>query len=511
MRPMGTITMDFQFISGDSRKILEKFMKRAQNYGDYVQLLADHVIDSDEVPDELVLLAIRHCDNLGRGEKSRGVIEAHQTKDAILPHYMIMHAAERDDWELALQEIESAIERSSADWVLYWYLISLYWLSLTRALDHVRAEKAEEEIERMLTERSSIDCYSPQYYYLRANRERYERGMKGPLEFAEKGLEKAREFNDRYFESRCLKQIGTFSGFYDLAPGSVAKGRALLIESKAICEELGDPRGLIEVLSYLGGISGASGAFTDDLRANLETLRVRELIGDRPVYEFHNISVSYCLLQKGKEALEWAKLALDNATSRPLLVPLVHLDLAAALVLTGDLRRAQEHIDIARPLNLESGVEANLAFEHRVTGLLERAKGDYDTAMHSFESALEIERSNSRVNRLVVTLMYLAETEVAAFQVHQDSRDNETSGPWLERYEATATDNNLQGHSGIALCLKSELRLRQGRHEEAREFANNAIHLSKQPGLEFLKERATPLLRAVTAGARADQVGSSGN
>ncbi len=501
---MGTITMDFQFVSEDSRKRLKAFMKKAENYGDYVQILSNYVLDSDEVPDELVLLAIRHCDNLGRREVSRGIIEAHQTKDAILPYFVLMHAAQRDDWEIALQELESAIERASADWIIYWYLISLYWISATRAIDHVRASRAEEQIQAMLAETSTVECYSPQYYYLSANSERYARGMNGPLQTSEMGLRKAREFDDRYWEARCLKQIGALTGFYELAPGNVDRGRSLLMEAKAICKELGDSRGLIEVLSYLGGISGTTGAFNDDINANLEMLKVRELIGDRPVYEFHNISAAYNYLREGKEALEWARLALDNATSRPLLQPLVHLDMAAALILSGELRQAQEHIDIAGRLNLESGIETNLAYEYRVTGLLERARGDLDTAMHSFQTALAIEESNSRVNRMMATLMYLAETEVMQFHATKENRDADVSGPWLERYGNTATENQLQGHIGIALCLKSDLRLRQGRNDEARELANEAMLLSKKQGLEYLKLRATPLLNAQTARTRTD-------
>jgi tetratricopeptide (TPR) repeat protein len=491
--------MDFQFVSESSRKTLRIFMKKADSYGDYVKLLTDHVISTDDIPDDLILLALRHADYLGRRNVGRELIETQQTRDVVLPYYVMLHAAERDDWDIALQELETAIDRSSRDWIAYWYLIKLYWLAMTRALDPVTAAKAEERIDQMLEEKTSIHCFSPQYYYLKANAQRYERGMKGPLQVLRLGLEKAREFDDRYFEARCLKSLGAMIGYYDLAPGSVEEGMSLLLEAKKICEELGDPRGLIEVLSYLGGINATVGAFMDNLNANLEMLRVRELIGDKPVYEFHNIAAAYCALQDPKEALEWARLAIDSASSRPLLTPIVHLDLAAALILNGKLNQAKEHINTARRLSLETGIESNLAYEYKTSGLLERAAGDYDSAMHSFESALEIEERNSRVNRVITTLTYLAETEVASFQATRESRDVDVSGPWLQRYESTAVDNQLRGHIGIARCLKSELRLRQGRHEEARTLADEVMRLSEQAGLEYLRNRATQLLDTLAA------------
>ena len=229
-----------------------------------------------------------------------------------------------------------------------------------------------------------------------------------------------------------------------------------------------------------------NGIFTVWRDINLEILKTRELIGDNPVYEFHNIAAAYHQMGNGKEALEWAKLALDSAASSPLLLPIVHLDVAWALILLDRLGEAKEHIETASKLNLEAGLESGLAYEYMVNAQYEKALGDYDSAIHSLETALEINQRNSRFNRAVSCLMYLTEIEVACYEAYPQNMHDDVSGSWMKEFETAIRERSLSGYAGVLLCLKSDLRFRQGRHSEARGFASEAMSLSQQPGYEYL-------------------------
>ncbi len=487
MKPIGTITMDYRFVSKDTKNLLGKFMARASTYSDYVETMSSYVLSNKDTADELVLLAIRHCENLGRNELQRRIIETYQRRDVVVPYFLLIHAEERDEWDIVLNEFEKAIENCSDDWIAYFYLIQLYWLASTRSVDARAEERAFVQIENLIETKTSIHCYTPQFYYLQSHKLRYEGDIAGAIDLCKLGLAKAREFDDRYLESRCLKEMGALTGFFSIGPGSAETGLSFLNEAKEICKELDDPRGLIEVLSYVGGINAMSGAFTVWRDINLEMLKVRELMGDDPSYEFHNIAIAFHQLKDGKEALEWAKFALESANSRPQLLPIAHLDVAFALILLDRLSEAEEHIDTARRLNLEAGLESGLAYEYMVNGQLERALGDYDSAIHSFKSALEINERNARFNRLVSCLMYLAETEVTSFGATLQNMHDDLSGPWMEQFENHIQERGLTGYIGFLLCLKSELRFKQGRHDEARIYANEARNISQQHGYEHLK------------------------
>jgi len=477
--------MDFDFVSTEIRSLLVSFMKHANSYSEYVEALSKHVL-SQSPAIELILLSIRHCENLGRNEIQRRIIDKYQRIPAMVPFYHVVQSEKRDEWDIVIQEFDLAIRNCNDDWITFFYLIKLYWIASTRSIDPRIEEKAATQLENLIRRNTPLNCYTPHYHYLKSHRVRYEGDISGAIEQCNIGLDRAIEFGDKYFESRLLKELGALTGFYTVKHGSAERGLSFLYRAKDICKELDDPQGLIEVLSYIAGINAMNGIFTIWRDINLEILRTRELIGDDPVYEFHNIAAAYHQMGNGKEALEWAIFALDSATSRPLLLPIAHLDVAWALILLDRLSEAKEHIETASKLNLEAGLESGLAYEYMVNAQYERALGDYDSAIHSLENALEINQRNSRFNRAVSCLMYLAEIEVACYEAYPQNMQDDVSGPWMEEFETAIRERSLSGYAGVLLCLKSDLRFRQGRHSEARGFASEAMSLSQQPGYEYL-------------------------
>ncbi len=91
---------------------------------------------------------------------------------------------------------------------------------------------------------------------------------------------------------------------------------------------------------------------------------------------------------------------------------------------------------------------------------------------------------------MIFCLMMLAETEVISFEPNSSNRDHEMSGQWWERFDKLVREMELPGFIGNALYLKSELRLKQGRYEEAQQLISEVLQLSKKPGLAYLHEKA---------------------
>ena len=122
-----------------------------------------------------------------------------------------------------------------------------------------------------------------------------------------------------------------------------------------------------------------------------------------------------------------------------------------------------------------------------VNGQYEKALGDYDSAVHSLENALEINQRNSRFNRLVSCLMSLAEIEVARYKTNPENMHDDVSGPWMEQFQNNILERELTGYLGILFCLKSDLRFKQERYDEARNLVNEVLSISQQTGYEYLR------------------------
>jgi tetratricopeptide (TPR) repeat protein len=143
-----------------------------------------------------------------------------------------------------------------------------------------------------------------------------------------------------------------------------------------------------------------------------------------------------------------------------------------------------------------------VAIEHMVSGLLERALGDYDSAMNSLESALNINLKEHRHNRVTSCMIKLAETEVMSFEPTSVNQNQDTSGKWMTKLRKYGDEMDLLGVKGLAFYLKGELRLKQGRHDEAQEFAEKVLKMSEVPGLTYLKEKARLIQEVTTPGKK---------
>jgi tetratricopeptide (TPR) repeat protein len=229
------------------------------------------------------------------------------------------------------------------------------------------------------------------------------------------------------------------------------------------------------------------------LECYMQSLEILEGF-EEPIYEIpHNICAIYCAIGNSNEALEWAKMSLDAFLNENNGIEYGYLDLAWAYILRGQLDEAAKHLDIAKEWLLKSGLEPALAWWYRIEGLLEKAKGKYNSAMESLLAAYKIMSRNKRRSRLLMCLCDLAEIEVDFFEPTKENRGEEYSGPWLQKAEETMQKEDLPGFIAIVKIIKGELRMKQARHEEAQSLIAEISKIADSVGLEYLKQQVIEL------------------
>ena len=117
--------------------------------------------------------------------------------------------------------------------------------------------------------------------------------------------------------------------------------------------------------------------------------------------------------------------------------------------------------------SLKVGLDRNTAENYIVAGHIERVKGELESAMYHFERGLEIAEQVNHQNRINSCLIGLVKTEIDLLEVDETSALVDTSGSWMKLLQSEVSRKELPGISGILLLLKLELRLKQGRMDEA--------------------------------------------
>ncbi len=484
--------MDFQFVSGNTNEILKELMNASYNYAEYTSMLCKKAL-LESSSDEIIILALWHSSLLSLKKIERSIIDTHKDRRTIIPYHLSDQALDNEDWELAINALEEAIEKNESEWQSFLYLLKLYQIATTHKIGSILEDTTKSRIEKVVDRNPDLKCYSSKFYLYHAIRLRQEGDTEGAGDACNQGLMIAESYDDKLHEARLMWEKGELEGIYKFGKKSTINAKQILIKAKMICEELGDIRGLMLIKSLIQVISHMRGEYTEALNINFENLESLELIGEKPVVDLHNVAFMYNEIGDGNEALEWAKLAVDNAKNYPINYPYALLDYTWALINLNRLKEATEYLDLARKLIFKSGIEAIIAFEYLVTGLLERAQGDYDSAFESFKNSLDINIRNGRNNRVSSCLIKLAETEVQTFEPTIKNRDENFAGYWHERLEKHANEMELPGVIGIELVIRGELRLKQGREDEAHGCIQQVLEMSEWPGLDFLKKMAHSL------------------
>lgn len=494
MKPFGTITRDFQFVESSTRKLLKEIVEISPTYSEFTKILCRKAM-SDYATDELVLLAIQHTSNLSFDELKWKVLKVHGDRIVTLPYILEMEAISDNDWDTVIEATEAAIEQSKSEWESYLHLLHLYSITSWNRLGSALEEKTLTRIKIAQENNPELEALSPRFYLDHTIRLRLEGDVSRALAACEKGLSQAIKVGDLVNQARLLWQKAELIGVYSFGPGTTDIAKQILRKATKICDDIDDTMGLAKILELIQVMCHMRGEYSEAYDINLKNLIMVESIGYQADIDIHNLSAICNEMGNGLEALEWAKRALEVSEKNPLLLPVAYLDIAWSLINLNRLDEAIEEMNIARELLYKSGYGSTMAIEQMVSGLFERAQGDYDSAFSSLEKAWEINLKENRHNRVTSCLIKLAETEVMAFNPTPDNIQNESSGIWLTRLQDYGEKMDLPGVIGTVLFLKGMLRLKQGRLSEAEDFENEVQKMSKLPGLTYLKDKVHPFER----------------
>jgi tetratricopeptide (TPR) repeat protein len=494
VKPIGTITKYYPFINSAARTKIEQVMNLSFDFSDFVSRLYDTIKNQKENP-HLKFLVVLWCYELRKHKELRQL--HHLCFDNPYCHpFLVSELVNVDDsvgHDYVIDSIKDALNLNLENWITVILNIFLFSIVVNHYYETPLIEQVLNEIKILLHKNAKLDCFSPTFYITNAFRYRDEGDSPSALEEIEKAYKFAKKYDDiRDIARSHLERAIIFTAYY-MHPSSDREVRENLRKALERFRKLGDKRYIGKSLNVFGVYCGTRGEFDEALNCFTQSLKILENF-EEPIYEIpHNICAMYCAIGNSNEALEWAKVSFDAFLAENRGIEYGYLDLAWAYILQGKIDDATNSLDIAKEWVLKSGLEPALAWWYRVEGLLEKAKGNYNSAMESLLASYKIILRNKRRSRLLMCLCDLAEIEVELLEPTRENWGEEYSGPWLQKAEETMLKEDLPGFIAIVKIIKAELRMKQGRHNEARSIVAEVSKIAENVGLEYLKPQLVAL------------------
>jgi tetratricopeptide (TPR) repeat protein len=166
---------------------------------------------------------------------------------------------------------------------------------------------------------------------------------------------------------------------------------------------------------------------------------------------------------------------------------------AWALALLNRLDEAEQTLEIAHSLTIESGLELHLGNYYHFSGVVELKKGNFLDALDLFEKAGEIAERRRRIDIKTRVLLDLARVEILIDNQSIDRTKVAVPGKWLSKLEKFATERELTGIRMQAALLKSELYQNHGQLKDAQAILLDALNISDSLGvvtlIKMIKDR----------------------
>ncbi|MHA2067456.1 MAG: hypothetical protein ACXABY_24075 [Candidatus Thorarchaeota archaeon] len=493
MKPLGTITMYFPFVDEETREVLESTMNEAYNYAAFADALCEKVMSS-ETSEVLVYLATKHAFNLDEFGLVLHMSERYSHLQLPRVYFLVVKEylgrAEKSE---VIAAANSVLETSPEDWIALDMHHNIWRSSYTAFSFTAESLVVQEDTLRgmdfLLEQNAALDCLASQvlwdYGYVCQTRDR---NMEAAIDYYQRAFEKGLHHDEQVMMANAIIQIALTVMMFDT-------GRALDAVQRAseIWKHLGAAN--IGYFHGMGLVYATRGEFSAAIEHSLESIRLSEGKGiDLKGTMVVNSLVTYLnMIGKGEDALEWVKICLDH--KNPGFQAWAHIRMAWSLINIGRLDEATEWLQKGHQLVLKHGAEMPLLDTYLVTGLLERAHGEIEHAMASFEQAFGHAERINRQSRKNPCLLYLTQSELDLFKVDDENRDADISGPWMARLDEEVREKDIPGIRGLALLLKAELRFKQGRLEEADELMTEVRRLGEQSSMSFLKDKVTELRR----------------
>ena len=483
MEPLGTITNYFKFFDSETRSLLNDIMGEALHYADFVNRLCYHVC-SKEVSRELVFFAFSQG-MYARDTSAKSMIIDRYNDDILLIPFFV-------EEDKIIESIEKALALDPDDWIKFHLLIQRWYYASGQSIGSFLEDETIEKIERSIQENNDLAFLKPYLTNLRAITFRKEGNISKAIDLIKRTRDLAIKFNNTFLE---MMSYGHHA--YVLRNFDTLNALQLLDRAEEISEKLGISSTRWDDWNTRGGIHNTRGEYNAAIDCYLEALERLESLGIQESHRLlpNNIAGMYIYIGEFEEALEWGKMGIESSvrnTVYPSLHVEAHIRIATALNNMGKFEEGIAHLDFAKKMSLSRASEKSLLEIYIASGFLERMNGDIETSIIYFKKALEICERKSWQHKINVCLTRLAESEIMQFTHFEQSKDD--TGPWLTRLETISREKDLPGILGLALLLKAELRLNQGRVDDAYNILEEAIEISKNPGTKFLEKKIAKLI-----------------
>jgi tetratricopeptide (TPR) repeat protein len=343
-------------------------------------------------------------------------------------------------------------------------------------------------MEKLVKSNRALSCFETETLRARA----WQYIWHNPTEavrFFEKSYESAIEQDDQLLSCDVLTQMALNVKDFD-----TARALKLVNRAEAVARNLGYNTGIRSAMNNKAMIHSACGEFNASIECYLEVIAIGEKHRTPTMHTIPGqIAWVYNEMGNGEEALEWAMMSLDTAKGRPRFQPYAYFDIARALAIQGRTEEARQYLEEGYEKSRRIALEIYLQGGYLISGEIDMAEERHLDAMHIFEKSYEIAERIGRQDRLNSSLLRATECELALFESNEDTQSAESSGLWMERLEREVAEKNIPGIRGRLLLLKSELRLKQGRRDDAETLLNEVRIMAANPRMSYLDEMVSAL------------------
>ncbi|MGY5865121.1 MAG: hypothetical protein RTV41_11015 [Candidatus Thorarchaeota archaeon] len=476
MEPLGTITVYFEFIDEDTRKILESIMTETDNYFDFVNMLTQRVLNTDS-SDLVVYFAIHHAAQLLDLKTIDLIGQKYSDIPILQPNICFARhfQGKTDDYQNIIKAADDVLSIHPDDWLALEMRFMKYEAESFNYPKVVCDTKNLDVIQKLIEGNPLFKFYNTVLYSNLARIANLDGDLEGWNRYNQLALENAREQDDQVRLAYCLIEQALISS------GDRALARELLLESLEIMDRLGSTEGYASVLERLSTLEMIRGEFTSSIDNYLKVVSIREGLDQETGIMSLMLSSLYNSIGEYESGLDWGRMAEEQHKHRPSFVPRAVMSQVWSLVLFDRIAEAELILDTVHETVLKSGRDHNLAWLHFVIGLIEFAKGNPVAATSSLEESLKIFEAVDQTQRYQnMTLYYLAR-----FEVLQADANTEVL-PYLTLLEDRASSEDLPGILGQALMLKSELALIQNDDSSLLDAIQELRELTKEPRMTHL-------------------------
>ncbi|MHA2313285.1 MAG: tetratricopeptide repeat protein [Candidatus Thorarchaeota archaeon] len=476
MKPIGTITKFYPFISVESVKVVESLVEEADHYHDFASKLGDAVC-SVEASTELVYLAALHIWHI-RDSLAMKIIAKIYGTDSVVQFFMNLGLSIsgnenwKDDVQVALAD---ALKQDLPDWIAF-QLHLYYAYSIIEGHPANEVSEALEPAKELLLRDPQLSSFQAWIHFIDAQIRLTEVDM----------------LNAVLSHTKALNLVG-----HTVVEKSPSEALEYLDESLNISESLNIPRSIGNTTYFMGYACSVLGEYDLALKFFFRAAEIAESI-QAPMYHILlNIGRVYNILGEGRKAVEWLQDANDHLGSEP--SHFLHLHMAEALVLNRKLDEADRILNQAHKMVLESGRPTAIAWYEYARGVYLLELGDSQSGIDLLTSAFKYFEGFEYGNANSQILTALTKAEIQYIPESISDVGGEVSGPWMTKLEAHARRRNFPGVMIQAALLKAEYLEQQGRYVLAREILESALHITDSLSVKTLHTRVRNRLRELPA------------